>query len=37
MLSFKDVCGYSDIKIHITRGIYKRNRDLNGVLVNLFY
>lgn len=37
VLSFKDVCGYSYINIHVTQGIYKRNRDLNGVLVNLFY
>lgn len=37
VLSFKDFCGYSYINIHVTQGIYKRNRDLNGVLVNLFY
>lgn len=37
VLSFKNVCGYSYINIHVTKGIYKRNRDLNGVLVNLFY
>ena len=37
VLSFKNVCGYSYMNIHITQGIYKRNRDLNGVLVNLFY
>lgn len=36
VLSFKNVCGYSYINIHVTQGIYKRNRDLNGVLVNLF-
>lgn len=37
VLSFKNVCGYSYINIHVTQGIHKRNRDLNGILVNLFY
>lgn len=37
VLSFKNVCGCSYINIHVTQGIYKRNRDLNGILVNLFY